>query len=90
VPARFWWWASNFPRDLARMLPSPPWSEIESNYVGETRVHLADLSSWRRHPPSRGRLLPWHGEPGNRQDQRHTIVRRGMAILGRVPVHHGP
>jgi hypothetical protein len=64
VPAWFWWWASNFPSDLARMLPSPPWSDIESNYVGETRAHLADLSRWRRHPPSGGRLVLWHGEPG--------------------------
>jgi hypothetical protein len=63
-PARFWWWASNFPRDIARMLPSPQWSEIEGNYVGQTRALLADMSQWRRQPPGGGRLVLWHGEPG--------------------------
>jgi hypothetical protein len=64
VPARFWWWAPNVPRDLARMLPSPPWSEIESNYVAETGAQLAAMSRWRQQPPHGGRLLLWHGEPG--------------------------
>jgi hypothetical protein len=63
LPARFWWWASSFPRDLARMLPSPPWSEIESNYVGETHAQLVAMTRWRQ-PPDGGRLLLWHGEPG--------------------------
>jgi hypothetical protein len=64
VPARFWWWASTFPRDLARMLPSPTWDEIAGNYVGDARDRLADMSRWRRQPPGGGRLLLWHGEPG--------------------------
>jgi hypothetical protein len=64
VSARFWLWAPNVPQELARMLPSPPWAEIAANYVGPTRERLTELSSWQRQPPSGGRLLLWHGEPG--------------------------
>ena len=45
------------------MLPSPPWTDISSNYVGDTQTQLAKMSQWRR-PPSGGRLLLWHGDPG--------------------------
>jgi hypothetical protein len=64
VSARFWWWSQHGPAELARMLPSPPWREIEENYVEATRERLAALSRWDRHPPSGGRLLLWHGDPG--------------------------
>jgi hypothetical protein len=63
VAARFWWSAQHFPRDLARTVPSPPWSEVEGNYVGATRAQLAAITRWRQ-PPGGGRLLLWHGEPG--------------------------
>lgn len=46
------------------MLPSPPWSEIEANYVESTRRRLSGLMAWREGPPAGGRLLLWHGEPG--------------------------
>ena len=64
VSARFWWWAQHGPAELARMLPSPPWTEIEANYVEATRERLAALCGWERQPPSGGRLLLWHGDPG--------------------------
>ena len=64
VPARFWWWAQHGPAELARMLPSPPWTEIEANYVDATRQRLRALCSWNLQPPSGGRLLLWHGDPG--------------------------
>ena len=64
VPVRFWWWQPAVARDLARMLPSPSWREIEENYVEPTREQLAGLMGWREAPPAGGRLLLWHGEPG--------------------------
>ena len=64
VSARFWWWGQHGLADLARMLPSPPWTDMKENYVGPTRRQLADLCRWDRQPPSGGRLLLWHGDPG--------------------------
>lgn len=64
VPVRFWWWQPQVAQDLARMLPSPPWSEIEGNYVEPTREQLSGLMRWRSAPPAGGRLLLWHGQPG--------------------------
>jgi hypothetical protein len=64
VPVRFWWWQPAVARDLARMLPSPSWREIEENYVELTREQLSGLMGWRDAPPAGGRLLLWHGEPG--------------------------
>ena len=64
VSARFLWWAQHGPAELARMLPSPQRTEIEGNYVEATRQRLAALCRWDRQPPSGGRLLLWHGDPG--------------------------
>jgi hypothetical protein len=64
VSARFWWWTEHGPTELARMLPSPPWTAIEDNYVEATRGRLAALCNWEQEPPSGGRLLLWHGDPG--------------------------
>jgi hypothetical protein len=54
VPAWFWWWAPNVPRDVARTLPSPPWADMETNYVAETPAQLAEMAEWRRQRPSHG------------------------------------
>lgn len=64
VPVRFWWWQPMVAQELARMLPSPPWVEIEDNYVASTRDQLSRLMAWREPPSAGGRLLLWHGEPG--------------------------
>jgi hypothetical protein len=63
VSARFWWWNQHGPAELARMLPSPPWDQIDDNYVTATRLRLDELCRWEQ-PPAGGRLLLWHGEPG--------------------------
>jgi hypothetical protein len=64
VSARFWWWTQHGPTELARMLPSPLWKDVQANYVESTRERLAALCRWERQPPAGGRLLLWHGEPG--------------------------
>jgi ATPase family associated with various cellular activities (AAA) len=63
VSARFWWWTQHGPAELARMLPSTPWGQIDDNYVNSTRLRLTELCRWDL-PPAGGRLLLWHGEPG--------------------------
>lgn len=64
VSARFWWWTQHGPTELARMLPSPPWADIQANYMQRTRDRVTALSRWERQPPGGGRLLLWHGDPG--------------------------
>lgn len=64
VSARFWWWTQQGPAELARMLASPPWADIQHNYVEATRRRLDEIARWDRQPPTGGRLLLWHGDPG--------------------------
>lgn len=63
IPVRFWWW-DHGAREMAQMLPAPGWRDVELNYATDPASELDALMSWPEGPPSGGRLLLWHGEPG--------------------------
>lgn len=64
APVRFWWWQPHFAQEMARFIPTPAWTEIESNYASSTATILGQVMTWRGGPPPGGRLLLWHGAPG--------------------------
>lgn len=63
LPARFWWWQPNVAQDMARMIAVPAWEDVEDNYVGDGAHTLRGMMDWTQ-PPSGGRLVLWHGDPG--------------------------
>lgn len=88
VPVRFWWWQPQVAQDLARMLPSPAWSEIEGNYVEPTREQLSELMRWRSAPPAGGRLLLWHGQPGTGKTSAIRSLTGEWRSWAEVPLRH--
>jgi hypothetical protein len=61
VPVTFW--SNGIPSSTRRRLPTPTWTDIESNYTPSTRALLEPLVE---NPEQRnaGQLVLWHGEPG--------------------------
>jgi ATPase family associated with various cellular activities (AAA) len=60
---RFWYRRDHGAESIARRIPVPEWSEIRTNYPGDTSDHLDLLMDcWR--PGESGQLLLWHGPPG--------------------------
>lgn len=64
VAVRFWWWQPSIAREMARMMPALPWSDISGNYSKTSAPAIENLMEWRDGPPAGGRLLLWHGAPG--------------------------
>jgi len=63
VPVRFNWYASGV-RSKLRMIESPEWGSVASNYPGATRDALQSLHEYNPEQAANGRLLMFHGAPG--------------------------
>lgn len=63
VPVRFSWYASG-PRYKQRMIESPEWDEVATNYPAGTREALKSLHDYNPEQTANGRLLMFHGVPG--------------------------
>lgn len=61
VPVTFW--SYGIPSSTRRRLPTPTWTDVESNYTPGTRARLQPLVE---NPEQRnaGQLFLWRGEPG--------------------------
>ena len=64
LPITFWHMGSDGAETSARQIELARWSDIASNYVGDTRARIAALMDGFAPKQTDGRLLLWHGEPG--------------------------
>ena len=64
LPITFWHVSIDGADTLNRQIELTRWSDIASNYVGDTQARLARLMEGFRPKQTDGRLLLWHGEPG--------------------------
>ena len=69
-----------------RDLQPEPWRDLADGYPTAVRSDLESLMSLRS-APSGGRLILWHGEPGNGQDPRVEGPRARVAGLVLGPFH---
>jgi hypothetical protein len=64
LPITFWHRSCEVPERTVRQIELARWSDIASNYVGNTRETLSRLMDGFRPATNSGRLLLWGGEPG--------------------------
>lgn len=64
MSVKFWYNTPQGPQVFTRLLSSPQWEDIKSNYVPETRQHLEKLMNGFQPDELEGHLLLFYGVPG--------------------------
>src|SRR5574337_144075 len=64
ISVEFWYNTGQGPRSISRMIDSPNWSEIESNYTLHVRSEMNRLLDPKWRPSTGGQLMLLQGKPG--------------------------